>query len=199
MMVSAKCCCHVSCGSTVASAAFIPPAASEVWASRRPRFPTTRTAAPASRAAMAARIPAPPVPITTTSETAVPTFALPGIDASSSGCSDRRERYRLEAPAHRCPHHRSEDEPAGRGRASTAPESGKTLWSRGHPAGTIRAVGTGDAVRKTILLVDDHAGFRAFARKFLESEGFDVVGEAADGAAAIDAARALLPDAMLLD
>ena len=60
-------------------------------------------------------------------------------------------------------------------------------------------MGTGDAVRKTILLVDDHAGFRAFARKFLESEGFDVVGEAADGAAAIDAARALLPDAMLLD
>ena len=48
-------------------------------------------------------------------------------------------------------------------------------------------------------MVDDHPGFRAFARAFLESEGFEVVGEAADGAGAIDAATTLRPEAMLLD
>ena len=37
------------------------------------------------------------------------------------------------------------------------------------------------------------------ARALLESEGFDVVGEAADGAAAIEAARELHPDVVLLD
>ena len=37
----------------------------------------------------------------------------------------------------------------------------------------------------TILIVDDHPSFRASARVVLESEGFDVVGEAADGASAI--------------
>ena len=33
----------------------------------------------------------------------------------------------------------------------------------------------------------------------LESEGFEVVGEAADGASAIEAAKSLRPDVMLLD
>jgi CheY-like chemotaxis protein len=34
-----------------------------------------------------------------------------------------------------------------------------------------------------VLIVDDHPSFRASARVLLEAEGFDVVGEAADGAA----------------
>jgi DNA-binding NarL/FixJ family response regulator len=51
----------------------------------------------------------------------------------------------------------------------------------------------------TILIVDDHPSFRGMARALLESEGFDVVGEAADGAAAIEAARELHPDVVLLD
>ena len=51
----------------------------------------------------------------------------------------------------------------------------------------------------TVLIVDDHAGFRGTARALLESEGFDVVGEAADGASAIDAARSLRPEVILLD
>jgi DNA-binding NarL/FixJ family response regulator len=38
-----------------------------------------------------------------------------------------------------------------------------------------------------VLIVDDHAAFRASARALLEAEGFDVVGEAADGAAALRA------------
>ena len=50
-----------------------------------------------------------------------------------------------------------------------------------------------------ILIVDDHAGFRSIAREMLETEGFDVVGEAPDGASGLAAARALGPDVVLLD
>ena len=49
------------------------------------------------------------------------------------------------------------------------------------------------------LVVDDHAGFRATARRMLESEGWTVVGEAADGASALAAAAALRPDVALVD
>jgi DNA-binding NarL/FixJ family response regulator len=51
----------------------------------------------------------------------------------------------------------------------------------------------------TILLVDDHSGFRAQARRLLEADGYSVVGEAADGAAAMAAVRSLRPDLVLLD
>jgi DNA-binding NarL/FixJ family response regulator len=51
----------------------------------------------------------------------------------------------------------------------------------------------------TVLIVDDHPSFRGTARALLESEGFEVVGEAADGASAIEAAKSLRPDVMLLD
>lgn len=49
------------------------------------------------------------------------------------------------------------------------------------------------------LLVDDHDHFRAEARDLLESQGFDVVGEAADGRGAIAANRSLNPELVLLD
>jgi len=51
----------------------------------------------------------------------------------------------------------------------------------------------------TVLIVDDHAGFRASARALLEAEGFDVLGEAADGESAIEQARRLRPQVVLLD
>ena len=52
---------------------------------------------------------------------------------------------------------------------------------------------------KTFLVVDDHPSFRKTARILLESEGFEVVGEAEDGASAIEAAKTLRPDVVLLD
>jgi len=50
-----------------------------------------------------------------------------------------------------------------------------------------------------ILIVDDDKRFRAIARALLEAEGFDVVGEADDGEAALAAARELEPEVVLLD
>lgn len=54
-------------------------------------------------------------------------------------------------------------------------------------------------VTRTVLIVDDHPSFRAMASMLLDAEGFDVVGEAPDGAAALIAADRLRPDVVLLD
>jgi DNA-binding NarL/FixJ family response regulator len=51
----------------------------------------------------------------------------------------------------------------------------------------------------SVLIVDDHPSFRANARALLEAEGFDVIGEVADGASAVAAAGELHPDVVLLD
>jgi DNA-binding NarL/FixJ family response regulator len=51
----------------------------------------------------------------------------------------------------------------------------------------------------SVLIVDDHESFRASARRLLEAEGFNVVGEAADGRSAIEQATSLAPDLILLD
>lgn len=50
-----------------------------------------------------------------------------------------------------------------------------------------------------MLIVDDHAAFRASARALLEAEGFEVVGEAADAAGALRVVAALRPEIVLLD
>jgi DNA-binding NarL/FixJ family response regulator len=50
-----------------------------------------------------------------------------------------------------------------------------------------------------ILLVDDHPITRAALSSLLEGHGFSVAGEAADGEEAIELARRLLPDLVLLD
>ena len=63
----------------------------------------------------------------------------------------------------------------------------------------IEAFATMRFMSRTVLIVDDHPSFRASARAMLESEGFDVVGEAEDGASAIDAVAALDPDVLVLD
>jgi DNA-binding NarL/FixJ family response regulator len=51
----------------------------------------------------------------------------------------------------------------------------------------------------TVVIVDDHPAFRASARRMLEQDGFDVVGEAGDGASGIALTRDLDPDVVLLD
>jgi DNA-binding NarL/FixJ family response regulator len=55
----------------------------------------------------------------------------------------------------------------------------------------------GDAVR--VLIVDDHDLFRTGLRTLLESEGVDVVGEAAAGGDAIRIVRELAPDVVVMD
>jgi DNA-binding NarL/FixJ family response regulator len=51
----------------------------------------------------------------------------------------------------------------------------------------------------TILIVDDHSTFRQSVRLLLEAEGYDVIGEAGDGAAALARVRELSPEVVLLD
>jgi two-component system response regulator EvgA len=50
-----------------------------------------------------------------------------------------------------------------------------------------------------VLIVDDHESFRSSARLLLEAEGYDVVGEADDGASGLRAAAELAPELVLLD
>ena len=52
---------------------------------------------------------------------------------------------------------------------------------------------------QTVLIVDDHAGFRAQARRLLDAAGFEVVGEAENGVTAVESARRLQPRIVLLD
>ena len=52
---------------------------------------------------------------------------------------------------------------------------------------------------RSVLIVDDHAAFRAGARALLEADGYRVLGEAESGEAAIEAAQRLCPDVVLLD
>jgi len=53
--------------------------------------------------------------------------------------------------------------------------------------------------RRRILIVDDGDSVRDIIRIFLEKEGFQVCGEAADGVEAIEKAKALRPDLIVLD
>jgi DNA-binding NarL/FixJ family response regulator len=57
----------------------------------------------------------------------------------------------------------------------------------------------GSMTPPSILIVDDHPSFRATARALLQAEGFDVIGEAVDGASALEAVRELKPEVVLLD
>lgn len=52
---------------------------------------------------------------------------------------------------------------------------------------------------RTVLIVDDHPGFRSATRALVEAAGFEVVGEAADGMSAIAAVAKLRPEVVLLD
>jgi DNA-binding NarL/FixJ family response regulator len=51
----------------------------------------------------------------------------------------------------------------------------------------------------TVLIVDDYAPFRSSARALFDGGRFRVVGEAGDGASALQAVVTLRPDVVLLD
>jgi DNA-binding NarL/FixJ family response regulator len=53
--------------------------------------------------------------------------------------------------------------------------------------------------RTTVLIADDHPFYRAGLAAMLRETGFDVVGEAANGDAAIRAAEDLAPDVVVMD
>ena len=65
------------------------------------------------------------------------------------------------------------------------------VWRKAPPAARLD--------RMKVLIVDDHEGFRASARRLLEAEGFEVVAEAASGADALQAAETWRPELVLLD
>jgi DNA-binding NarL/FixJ family response regulator len=54
-------------------------------------------------------------------------------------------------------------------------------------------------MRRRVLVVDDHAGFRASVRELLAAGPFEVVAEADDGPAALEAFGRVRPDVVLLD
>jgi len=64
-------------------------------------------------------------------------------------------------------------------------------------SGSGSAVTTVDAPR--VLVVDDDQGFREMLRDFLADDGFEVIGEAPDGAQACNLAVELHPDVVLMD
>jgi CheY-like chemotaxis protein len=83
------------------------------------------------------------------------------------------------------------------------PSAGRTAAAFASTASRIALTqylaGQFDAMGASVLIVDDHPGFRAQARRMLESEGYRVVGEAGDAASALDAARDLGPELALVD
>lgn len=52
---------------------------------------------------------------------------------------------------------------------------------------------------KKVLIADDVAFFRSTLKEILIDEGFDVVGEAVNGAEAVEKARQFRPDIVILD
>jgi DNA-binding NarL/FixJ family response regulator len=54
-------------------------------------------------------------------------------------------------------------------------------------------------VTRRMLIVDDDPDFRRWARAWLDAEGYEIVGEAGDGASALEEVRRLRPEVVLLD
>ncbi len=75
------------------------------------------------------------------------------------------------------------------------PTQTSTQTSAPHPAGS---ASPHDRIR--VLIVDDHALYRRGLQTVLATEeGFDVVGEAADGVEAVEQAEETLPDVIVMD
>lgn len=67
------------------------------------------------------------------------------------------------------------------------------------PSGYCLRKGALAPVPKKVLIADDTEFFRAVIRDILEKGGFEVAGTAVNGAEAVDKARSLLPDIVILD
>ena len=91
--------------------------------------------------------------------------------------------------------------PLGRVAGVAAAAVGSVVPSKGTASPIEISLTQGDYpdVSPTVLIVDDHAAFRALVRAVLEEDGYDVIGEAPDGYAGLIAARELRPDVVLLD
>jgi DNA-binding NarL/FixJ family response regulator len=84
-----------------------------------------------------------------------------------------------------------------------------------HPIPAVRRLSTGESgasalfagaesgqpvsMPQTVLIVDDHAGFRRVARAILEADGYLVIAESATGGDALEAAARVRPALVLLD
>jgi len=55
------------------------------------------------------------------------------------------------------------------------------------------------AMPETVLIVDDHDGFRQLARRLLDGMGYHVIGECANGREGVQETARLSPDIVLLD
>ena len=55
------------------------------------------------------------------------------------------------------------------------------------------------SMTRTLVIVDDHASFRSFAKSLLAAEGYEVTGEAEDGESALEEVARVHPDVVLLD
>jgi PAS domain S-box-containing protein len=87
-------------------------------------------------------------------------------------------------------------------RVLSAPVPAKAEAVAGRPAGVVRKEAPGQARsgRVRVVIADDHAIFRQGFSALLRAEGWiDVVGEAADGGEAVELARTLRPDVIVMD
>jgi DNA-binding NarL/FixJ family response regulator len=72
------------------------------------------------------------------------------------------------------------------------------MAERRSPTDDVQSVGAADPIR--VLLCDDAEGFRALMRISLADDpSIEIVGEAADGIAGVEATAELQPDVVLLD
>jgi CheY-like chemotaxis protein len=69
----------------------------------------------------------------------------------------------------------------------------------GYPKDTAPRRSENMRMGRRLLIVDDNPSFRRLARRLLEGEGYEVIGEAESAHEALDATRELSPEVVLLD